>query len=392
MNTVYRTWAEVHLDALADNINQIKSMLSPGTRFMAVVKADAYGHGVHEVSRTLAQNGVDYFGVAFLDEARQLRRNKITLPIQILGYTPVEQAMEIADLDLEPTVLNFSMAKAFSNAAQKRNKTCKIHVKVDTGMSRVGYAYGDDPETNRKTVDDIIDLARIPNIIIEGLFTHFACADALGSEMTAKQFERYTDLVGRLEARGLNIPIKHVCNSAAAMRFPNMHLDMARIGIAMYGLYPSGEMTHFMKLRPAMELKTNVTQIKTVPADSCVSYGATYKTTESTVIGTIPIGYADGYSRVLSGKAQVIAGGKRVPIIGTICMDQCMINLTGVNNINVEDEIVMFGKQGDTQVSIEEVASWIGTINYELVCVIGKRVPRVYMMDGRVAGIKSYLE
>jgi len=209
--------------------------------------------------------------------------------------------------------------------------------------------------------------------------------------ITFLQFERYMELIERLNAHGLDIPVKHVCNSAAAMRYPQMHLDMVRAGIALYGIYPSEEMEKTIKLIPAMQLKTTLIQIKTVPKGTFVGYGATYCTEEETTIGTIPIGYADGYSRLLSNKAEVIIGGKRVPVIGTICMDQCMINLRNVNNINVEDEVTIFGTDGMARVSIEEVASWMGTINYEMLCVIGKRVPRVYLMDGEIASVKNYL-
>ena len=388
---IHRTWAEVSLDAIAENVNQMRRLLKPQTKLMAVVKADAYGHGVQEIARALLQSGVDAFAVAFIDEAKQLRRIGVDVPIMILGHTPVEQAVDIIDLDLQPAILNFSMAKAVSNAAMRRNKTCKIHVKIDTGMTRVGFLFQDDELVKEKTVKDILDLASMPNLEIEGIFTHLACADMKDETITFLQFERYMELIERLNEHGLDIPVKHVCNSAAAMRYPQMHLDMVRAGIALYGIYPSEEMEKTIKLIPAMQLKTTLIQIKTVPKGTFVGYGATYCTEEETTIGTIPIGYADGYSRLLSNKAEVIIGGKRVPVIGTICMDQCMINLRNVNNINVEDEVTIFGTDGMARVSIEEVASWMGTINYEMLCVIGKRVPRVYLMDGEIAGVKNYL-
>ena len=304
---------------------------------------------------------------------------------------PVELAVDIVDYDLIPSIYNFSMAKAVSNAAMKRNKISKIHVKIDTGMSRIGFVYQDDEKVKEQTIKSILDIATMPNIEIEGIFTHFSCADGKDETLTFLQFERFMEIVKRLKEAGLNIPIKHVCNSAATMRYPHMHLDMVRVGIAAYGVYPSEEMEKSIKLLPAMQLKTTLINIKKVPANTPVGYGATYCTKEETIIGTIPIGYADGYSRLLSNKAEVIIRQKRVPIVGTICMDQCMINLSKVNNISVEDEVTVFGIDGAAQVSIEEVASWMGTINYELLCVIGKRVPRVYLVDGKVAGVINYL-
>jgi alanine racemase len=388
---IYRTWAEVSLDNIAHNIKKIRGLIKPQTKLMAVVKADAYGHGVYEVSKVLLQNGADAFAVAFMDEAIQLRKYGINVPVLILGYTPVELAVDIVDYDLIPSIYNFSMAKAVSNAAMKRNKISKIHVKIDTGMSRIGFVYQDDEKVKEQTIKSILDIATMPNIEIEGIFTHFSCADGKDETLTFLQFERFMEIVKRLKEAGLNIPIKHVCNSAATMRYPHMHLDMVRVGIAAYGVYPSEEMEKSIKLLPAMQLKTTLINIKKVPANTPVGYGATYCTKEETIIGTIPIGYADGYSRLLSNKAEVIIRQKRVPIVGTICMDQCMINLSKVNNISVEDEVTVFGIDGAAQVSIEEVASWMGTINYELLCVIGKRVPRVYLVDGKVAGVINYL-
>lgn len=380
---IYRTWCEVSLDALVHNLNQFKK-LAPNKKIMGVVKADAYGHGVFEVSRTLMDNGADALAVASAEEAFQLRNSGIKIPILILGHTPIESIGDLVENDIMPTIYNFSTAKAVSNIAQRKNKIAKIHVKVDTGMNRLGYPFTDEG------VEQILDLARMPNVKIEGVFTHFALADEDDESFTNLQFERFTNVVEKLEKRGLYIPLKHACNSAAAMRFPHMHLDMIRIGIALYGLYPS-EIKYDLKLMPVMQLKSTIAHIKEVGPGEKISYGGTYQTAVKTKIATIPIGYADGYSRLLSNKAKVIVNGKLAPVLGKICMDQCMIDVTNVNNISIEDEVVLFGKQGDLFIPIEELAKIEGTISYELLCVIGKRVPRCYTQNGRVVEILNYL-
>ncbi|OQB13237.1 MAG: Alanine racemase [Firmicutes bacterium ADurb.Bin193] len=380
---LYRTWCEVSLDAMIHNLNQLKG-LAQGKKIMGVVKADAYGHGVCEVSRALADNGIDALAVAFTDEAIQLRKNGIDIPILILGHTPVEYMGELVDYNITPTVYNFSLAKAVSNVAQRRNKTAKIHVKIDTGMNRLGYPWG------LETADIIMDLATLPNIEIEGLYTHFASADDPDESYTRLQFERFMKLADEIERRGLHIPIKHVCNSAAAMRFPEMHLDMIRVGISLYGLYPS-DFPYGLELRPAMQLKSTIAHIKEVEAGERISYNGIYTTKRKTRLATIPIGYADGYSRLLSGKARVIVNGKFAPVLGTICMDQCMIDVTDVNNINIEDEVILFGAAQGLSIPIEELARIEGTINYELLCVVGKRIPRCFTQDGRVVEILNYL-
>jgi len=380
---IYRTWCEVSLDAMAHNLSEFRRV-APDKKIMAVVKADAYGHGVFEISRTLADSGADALAVAFSDEALQLRKGGIKIPILVLGHTPVEYIGDLIENDITPTVYNFSTAKAVSNIAQRKNKTAKIHVKIDTGMNRLGYP------PNEETVELILDLARLPGVEIEGIFTHFACADEQDAEFTETQFERFCAIVNRLEERGLHIPLKHVCNSAAAMRFPHMHMDMIRIGIALYGLYPS-DIKYNLDLKPVMQLKSAIAHIKETEKNERVSYGGIYRTEARTKIATIPIGYADGYSRILSNKARVIVNGKFAPVLGRICMDQCMIDVTNVNNISIEDEVVLFGRQQGLSIPVEELAEIEGTINYELLCVIGKRIPRCYIQNGRIVEILNYL-
>lgn len=383
-----RAWAEVNLDAIAHNVQEIKKLLKPETKLLGVVKADAYGHGFREVAKTLLQNGADTLGVATIDEAMQLRAREIKAPILILGHTPDSRAQDLVEYDITPTVFSYSLAKAVSDVAVRMGKQAKIHISLDTGMSRIGF------NTEDEDVETILSIHRLPNVEIEGMFTHFAKADEKDHAYTEMQFERFMDMARRLEARGLFIPVKHVCNSAGVMEYPQYQLDMVRPGIILYGQYPSDDVDKSkLDLIPAMELKAVITHINTKEKGVRVSYGGTYKTYKDfTKIATIPIGYADGYLRNLSNNADMIAGGQRVPVIGRICMDQCMIDVTAVNNISVGDEVIIFGKRGDEEITVTELATLMGTINYEILCVIGKRIPRVYLKDGKIVNVLSYLK
>jgi len=393
MQVNHRAWAQVSLDAIANNISEIRRVVQPPAKILAVVKADAYGHGFLEVTRTLLDNGADALGVAFIDEAIQLRNCNISHPIIILGHTPPEYADILVKNDIIATVFSKSLATAISYAAFKRKKTAKIHIKVDTGMGRVGFVYNDDLATREATIDDILEIAQLPNIEIEGIFTHFARADERDRAFTELQFARFMDLCEKLEARGLSVPVKHAANSAAVIQYPEMHLDMVRPGIILYGCYPSEEVDKTrLNLIPAMEFRASVTQVKWVEKDTPISYGGTFVTADKTKVATIPVGYADGLSRVLSGKASVIANDKKVPIIGNICMDQCMIDATSVNNIDVDDEIILFGRNNQNlEIPVEEVAKLTGTINYETLCIVGRRIPRVYTRDGKIVDVLNYL-
>lgn len=392
MNFKHRTWAEISIDALKHNVREIKSLLRPETKILGVIKSDAYGHGVEYTAKALLEEGVDYFAVAFVDEAVQLRNMGIDVPVMLLGYTPLNMLDDVIKNDIQPTVISLESAKALSDRAAELNMECKFQLKIDTGMSRVGLQYNEDSDTNDKTYNEILRILKLPNIKMEGMFTHFAKSDHADDDLTEIQFSRYMALTDRLEQAGIRIPVKHAANSAAILKYPHMQLDMVRAGIILYGEYPSTEMDKSaVNLQPVMTLKTVLTQIKTMHGGFGVSYGSKYVTREGDIIGTIPVGYADGYSRRMSGKAEVIAGGKRVPVVGLICMDQCMINLSSVNNINVEDEVVLIGRQGTAQVSTEEVAAWQDTINYEITCVIGKRVPRVYIENGKDVAVINNL-
>ena len=381
-----RTWAEVDLDAIAHNIREIRKITNPNAQIMAVVKADAYGHGFLEVTKTLLENGADRLAVAVLQEGKQLRSRGVTVPILILGASGEETVEDLINFDITPSVFTYDFAKALSYEAERKEKVTKIHIKIDTGMSRIGFLAGDD---NEEIANEIIKISKLPYIEVEGIFSHFAASDEYDTSYTHMQFERFMDVCNKLKEKGLDIPIKHICNSAGIMMYPEMHLDMVRPGVILYGMYPSDEVDKSrLDLKPAMTLKSTVTHIKDVPAGRGVSYGREYITEGTTKIATVPIGYADGYLRKLAKEGKMIVNGTLVPIVGRICMDQCMIDVTNVNNIDRGDEVIIFGSTG---VTIDDLASWLETINYEVSCVIGKRIPRIYTRNGKAVKVLNYL-
>ena len=393
MQVNHRAWAQVNLDAITNNIGEVRRMVGAKSKILAVVKADAYGHGFLEVAKTLLNGGADALGVAFIDEAIQIRDRGFDCPVIILGHISRKDAYILVEKDITTTVFTSAFAKALSLAAVEQNKTVKVHIKVDTGMSRVGFVYNDDNDTRELAISEILEISKLPNIEIEGVFTHFAKADESDRTFTELQFARFMELVEKLESLGLSIPIKHTCNSAGIIQYPEMHLDMVRPGIILYGCYPSEEADKTkLNLQPAMEFRASVTQVKWVEKGTPVSYGGVFVTTDKTKVATIPVGYADGFSRILTGKAFVIAKDKKVPVIGKICMDQCMIDVTSVNNIDVDDEIILFGRNNlNLEIPVEEVAKMTGTINYETLCIVGKRIPRVYTRNGKVVDVLNYL-
>ena len=382
-----RAWAEIDLDAIAHNAREIRRITSKRAEIMAAVKADAYGHGVMETVKTMLDNGVTHLAVSMLDEAIQLRRLGIDVPILILSYTDPARAEEIILNDVTQTVFSHDLARALSDAAVRLQRNVRIHVKVDTGMTRVGFMPG------YSAVKNIVEISRLPRLIIEGLFTHFASADERDKSYTLMQFEKYMSICNELGRIGIHIPLKHVCNSAGIIEFPEMHLDMVRPGIILYGYYPSNEVdSGRISLKPAMTLKANVILVKDVEPDTCISYGRTFRTSRPSRIATIPIGYADGYTRLLSNKGRVLIHGRVAPVVGRICMDQCMVDITDVDEeVRVGDEVVIFGSQDGASISVEELAAEIGTISYEIVCIIGKRIPRVYLKDGKICNVLNYL-
>jgi alanine racemase len=372
-----RAWAEIDLDAIAHNTREIKKLTGSKVEMMGVVKADAYGHGVLEVVRTLLDNGVTQLAVSMLDEAIQIRKMGIDVPILVLNYTDPARADEIIHNRVTQTVFSTDLAQALSIAAVKLGKDVR---------TRVGFIPG------YNAVRNIMEISRLPGIILEGIFTHFASADESDKSYTLMQFERFMNLCTELTRAGIHIPVKHVCNSAGILQYPEMHLDIVRPGIILYGLYPSREVAGKIDLRPAMTLKANVIFVKDVDKDTYVSYGRTFRTDRKSRIATIPIGYADGYTRLMSNKGRMLVNGEYAPVIGRICMDQCMLDVTDLkHDVHVGDEVVIFGRQNGSCISVDEIADQVGTINYELVCIIGKRIPRVYLKEGKICGVLNYL-
>ena len=384
-----RTWAEIHLDRLQGNFQAIQASLAPGSQAMAVVKADGYGHGAAAAAKALRQAGAAWFGVSNLEEAVQLRRAGIDGDILILSFTPPEEAGRLAEFAVTQTVLSRPYAEELDAAAQAAGVRVRVHLKVDTGMSRVGFLYH--REGDEAVLDDMAAACRLPHVAAEGIFTHFASADEEeDGGFTRRQFALFMDAVRRLEKRGVSFALRHCCNSAATLRYPEMHLDMVRPGIILYGLSPAPWMEGMLPLDPVMELKTTVSMIKDLPADTPVSYGRIYTTGEARRVATVPIGYADGYPRVLSNRADMLLAGRRVRVVGRVCMDQCMLDVTG---LDVRESMVatVFGRDGEAFLPVEELADHMGTINYEVVCQISKRVPRLFVRDGQVVGQLNYI-
>ena len=371
-----RTWAEIDLAAIAGNISNIKKYVGEKSKVMAVVKADAYGHGAVQTAKAMLENGADCLGVAFIDEAEQLRAAGITAPVLILGYTADYDAARVVEAEVTPTLFSLGSAKAFSECAVGANKKVKIHIKLDTGMNRIGFS------CTKESVEEIVKISKLENIEIEGIFTHFSCADEKGREYTDVQAKKFIDFVSELEKRGVKIPVKHACNSAGVVRFPEYYFDMVRPGIILYGMPPSADVDISpLNLKHAMTIKSVVTRIHTADIGARVSYGGTFVEGEKKVLATIPVGYADGYSRLLSDRAVMSVKGKFAKVVGRICMDQCMIDVTNVNNIKVEDEVIVAGGAVDAPCSYHSLAELEGTISYELFCLTGKRVPRIYIND-----------
>ncbi|WP_105617887.1 alanine racemase [Vallitalea okinawensis] len=386
-NDAFRpTWAEIGLEALAHNIKEVRRLIGKAKKCCAVVKADAYGHGVVEAAKVFMENGADYLAVATLSEALELRHHFLEMPILILGYTPNSQLIEVVDHHITQTIYNKEMGEVLSSYAQLLNKSVKVHIKVDTGMSRLGF------QVNEKNMETILAISKLPSIEIEGIFTHFARADEADKGYTHQQFEEYQKIVQELEVKGLRIPIKHVANSATIIDLPEYHLDMVRAGIMLYGLYPSDQVKkENANLKPAMSLKTKLSNVKFVEKGQGISYGHIYHAEKKVVIGTLPLGYADGFTRLLSGKSFVGIRGVSYPLVGRICMDQCMVLLKD-DWLEIGEEVHIFGNGSHGEPHIDEVANIIGTINYEIVCMVGRRVPRVYVRQTEIIGIKDYLK
>lgn len=364
-------WAEINLSALRHNISAIKSRVADGAKFCAVVKADAYGHGAVAVAREAVAQGADYLAVAVLSEAVKLREAGFTTPILILGPTQPQEADVVVRYRITQAVFTVEQAAALAAAALRQHTYAKVHLAVDTGMGRIGVRPG-----NAGAVAAAI--AGLPGVWLEGIFSHFASADSKDKMYAAEQFRRFQEAVAAVEARGIQIELRHIANSAAILEMPETHLDMVRAGIILYGLWPSDEVEHVIDLRPVMKVKARLSCVKDYHPGETVSYGRTFMAAREIRVGTLPVGYADGYTRLYAGKAVVEIKGQRVPVVGRICMDQCMVDVTDVNGVRVGDEAVLFGSP---TLTADEAAGWLGTINYEVVCMISPRVPRVYVED-----------
>lgn len=379
-------WAEIDLNAIEHNITAIKSLLDSKTKLTAVIKADAYGHGSIQIAHSAVNSGADILAVSALDEALELRQAQILAPIFILGYSEPSYAPYIVAYDISQTIYNYDMAKALSDAAVKQNKLAHIHIKIDTGMGRIGFL------PNEESYDEIVKILSLPNLHFEGLFTHFSCADEKDINYTKKQFEFFMQTVNNLKNLGFEPDYIHSANSAATLRFPDYHLDLVRAGIILYGIFPSTEsMQTKIKLRPAMSVKTKVSNIKHLKKGESISYGRNYITTKKMKIATISIGYADGYPRKLSNQAKVLIKEQYAPVVGNICMDQCMVDVTEIDDIAIGDEVVVFGRQGEKEIGVDEIACYLETISYEVLCDIGRRIPRIYVRDGQVESVVNYL-
>ncbi len=363
----FRTYASVDIGAIEHNLSEVKSKLNKDVLSLAIVKADAYGHGAVGVAQAITDK-VDYFGIAELNEAVELREAGVDKPILVLSYTSPYLYETLILNELTQTIFNYDDAVELSKAAVRLKKIARVHIAVDTGMSRIGFF------CNQESVEVVKRINDLPNIYIEGIFSHYACADCEDRSTTERQTEIFKDFIKALEIRGINIPIKHLCNSAGILTCDEM-FNMVRIGIILYGLYPDEIVNDgTLSLKPAMKIVSHVIHVKEVPAGSGVSYGHTYFTDKTTRIATICIGYADGYSRSLSNKGRVLINGEYAPVIGRVCMDQLMVDVSHLHDVNVGDEVVILGEDGNNEITAEEIAELTGTINYEVVCQFQKRV------------------
>ena len=376
------TYVKIDLDTVAANFAAVRE--KAGVQVMAIVKADAYGHGAVQVARLL-EGQCAFFGVSSMLEALELRQAGLKTPILILGHTPVSAYPVAIREGIRPAIFHYEDAAALSSEAVKQGRSAPFHFAVDTGMSRVGF------QVSEAAADLCAKIAALPGLTAEGLFSHFATADCADLSRARAQAEKFDAFDRMLKARGVHIPIRHLDNSAGLMNFSS-HYEMVRSGIVTYGLYPSEEVSPaLLPLKPALSWHSRVTHVKTLPAGREISYGGTYVTTKDTVVATIPVGYADGYRRSLSGKFHVLIRGRRAPILGRVCMDQMMVDVTDIPGVSVEDPVVLVGQQGEETITMEQIAGAADSFNYEFVCGISRRVPRLYCRDGHAVHSVHYL-
>lgn len=373
MEKYLRAYAEVDLSAIGHNIALVRERVGKDVKICAVIKADAYGHGAVAVGRYL-ENAVDYFAVATVDEAVELRQAGLKLPILILSYVSPSRYDEVVTYDVTQTVYSLDAARALDREAAAQGKVAKAHIALDTGMTRIGYP------VSAESADEIAAIGALPHIELEGMFTHFSCADLTDKAYSKMQMARYDEMCELLDQRNVVIPLKHMCNSAGIMEFGSHRFQMVRSGIITYGLYPSEEVdkTTF-PLRPAMRFCSHVVNVRWVEPGTCVGYGATYTAQCRTCIATVSVGYADGYPRALSNKGQVLIHGQLAPVLGRVCMDQIMVDVTHIDGVKLEDTVTLFGRDGDSEIPVEQPAELASSFNYEFVCGLSPRVTRIYI-------------
>ena len=378
-----RIYAKIDLGAIEKNVAGVRSRIPAETKIMAVIKADGYGHGAVTLARFLERQ-VDWFGVATADEAVELRNHGCKKPVLILGYVHPEEYPELVEKDITATIFRYADAEKLSSAAAKQGKTAEIHIAIDTGMCRIGYP------ANAETVEEIQKIVRLPGLHITGMFSHFYAADVRDKTSARAQREKFDHMIEMLEAAGVEIPIKHLDNSAGIMEM-HRYYDMVRMGIMLYGIYPSEEMDPSYPLYPAMEFISHISHVKTVAAGEGISYGHMYVADHAVRVATVPVGYADGYPRSLSGKGYVLIHGSRCPILGRICMDQMMVDVSALERVNVGDQVVLLGRDGEESITAAQAGDAAGSFSYEFVSGIGLRVPRVYYYDGKPVQVVNRL-
>ena len=379
-------WVEINLDHIAHNVNQFRQLAATETQIMAVVKADGYGHGAAVVGKTALASGAESLAVAFVEEGIYLRQAGIDAPILLLGYTGPVQFATLIKYNLTPTVFDFPTAAEFSKQALAAGAVLPLHLKVDTGMGRVGLL----PAEAAAVTEQI---AGLPALKIEGLFTHLASAEDEDQSYTEEQLNKFSQVIETLKAKSISFPLIHAANSAAALKLPGARYNLIRLGLALYGHYPAASLSKCgITIKPALTFKSRLVMVKKLPPGSCISYGCTYKTAATELIATVPVGYADGYSRLLSNKGEVLIRGIRAPVVGRVCMDHLMVNVTHIPGAQRGDEVILYGSQGAEQIPVEEAAAKIGTVNYELLCAVGKRVSRFYYRDSRLVAIHDFID
>ena len=372
-----RTWAEVDFDKLAHNYHALRGLAPEGTKYLGLVKADAYGHGAVPVAKKLEELGADYLGVACLDEAIEVREAGVKTPILILGCTSSIYAAELVKYNITQACYDLEYAKELSAGAQKAGGTITVHIQCDTGMTRLGFMCHED--TMEKSASEIIEAVKLPGLKAEGIFTHFSDSDG-SEEYTMLQFGRFQDIIQRVRDLGYEFEIRHCANSAATLLYPATYLDMIRPGIVQFGHFPDAKMDHALcDLVPVLELKSRVATVRDVPANTPVSYGRTNTLTRPSRLAVIPVGYGDGFCRGFSNKLTVLINGKKLPIVGRICMDMCMVDVTDAPDVKEGDVAILYGSDGTNDQPVEAGAEIMNTISYELLCVLTKRIPRIYL-------------